>query len=96
MNTREYARGSHREGGAFTAVTDCPRCTHLAIHPMRSPNPDPPRVPHNGTSEITTFRKFGGEAVLSITEPDHGVRWDERGFDVIRICVDCGWEWGQA
>ena len=88
-------RGSHREGGPFTAVTDCPRCTHVTIHPMRVPNPDPPQVIRKGTGEVTTIRGFGGGVVLTFIDADQHDRWDERDFEVIRICVECNWEWGQ-
>lgn len=87
--------GSHREGGPFTAVTDCPRCTHVTIHPMRVPNPDPPQVIRKGTGEVTTIRGFGGGVVLTFIDADQHDRWDERDFEVIRICVECDWEWGQ-
>lgn len=89
-------RGSHREGGTFTTVTVCPRCTHLTVHPMRAPNPDPPEVVYKGTGEVTTFRTFGGQVVRTHIDGDRTDRWDERGFDVIRTCVECGWEWGQT
>jgi len=85
------APDQERDGGPFTAGTMCPHCCHCDVHPMRVPNPESPKrptAPFFGIN-LATARFASGGVV------EHYDRWDERPYDVIRICTSCGWEWGQ-
>ena len=84
-----------RDGGPFTAGAMCPYCHVCDVHPMRVPNPAPPRVVHKGTGDVDVVRTFDGRRLRTIVDVDQHDRWDERPFDVIRICTGCGYEWGQ-
>ena len=87
---------SNRGGSAsFTAVAMCPSCKACDVHPMRAPNPEPPRVIHEGTGDVDILRNGLGQIVRTIVDGDEHDRWDERPFDVVRACNQCGREWGQ-
>lgn len=76
----------------FTAITHCPRCNTIAVHPLREPNPDPPKQIH--PPDTTQIIAWGGQVIVD--ENDDGLdRWDERPYEIIRTCARCGHEWGQ-
>ena len=78
----------------FTAVDECPRCKLVAVHRIRKPNPEPPKVvipaSEQGREVLTVW---GGQAVQVIEAADVYDRPDERGYEVMRVC-ECGREWG--
>jgi len=69
----------------FEAICACPRCSLVATHQLRAPNPkndgSPRRIDH-GNGEYTEIRLWGGQM-------------DERQYEVIRTCSGCGNKWGQ-
>ena len=70
----------------FEATCACPRCGLVATHTLRAPNPknDGPdfRIKH-ADGEITTIHLWGT------------TRLDERQYEAIRTCSECGNTWGQ-
>lgn len=94
--------GDPRDGGPFTAVTACPKCGTVAVHGLRAVNPEPPTpIVKYARSALDEFAAL--LLVQRSTEADWFgkndgfTRWDERPFEVARICVgdECGFEWGQ-
>ena len=92
------SQNPRRNGGKFKPYMNCPGCGEFALHYMRNPNPDPPTAVRIGPGEAASVN---GEAL--IIEDGRFVRligntrlsrWDERPFEVVRVCVDCGHEWG--
>lgn len=88
-----------RNGGKFTACALCrnPDCLSVDVHDIRLPNPEPPRVilAADAQDEILEMSANGAISVHYIPV-DRYDRWDERGFEVVRICNECGYEWGQT
>jgi len=77
-------------GERFTAWAMCPRCRAVAVHYMRPPNPQPEL--HESATDMIDVHSFGGGIVRSYV---HGGN-DETGFEVVRQCQRCGYEWGQT
>lgn len=85
-----------RDGGVFTTGAICPHCGTCDIHLIREPNPAVPYLVRASDGEREQIVLFGGRAVREyVARPDLYDRWDERGFEVVRTCTSCGWEWGQ-
>ena len=80
-----------RDGGAFTAVAECPQCQAWEVHPIREPSPEPPPVLSGLALQL---RRMQAQVLEGGPVGRYG-RWDERGFEVVRTCVACGHEWGQ-
>ncbi|WP_404851102.1 hypothetical protein [Dietzia kunjamensis] len=80
-----------RDGGPFTAGAMCPWCGCCDVHPIREPIPAPPEPPSAVVRHIQKIRA----SLLTDQPPAPLTRWDERGFEVIRTCTSCGYEWGQ-
>ena len=79
---------SRRNGEPFTASTDCPDCGHLAVHwltePDLEPQGDDPTVNAWKKIRYTQQILFGGRD------------FDPEGTTVARVCVKCGYRWGQS
>ncbi len=84
-----------REGESFTASADCPSCGHLAVHWIDSPRLRP---------EVETPLQQGLRVInesmwaMSLYSPGPYVPrhyYDKDGNTVIRVCVKCGYRWGQ-
>lgn len=82
-------------GADFTAISRCPRCGHMAFHPLREANPDPPKEISRGTGEVVEIRNAAGHLLITEVDGDKFDRWDERGYNVVRQCDECNGEWGQ-
>lgn len=80
-----------RDGGPFTAGAVCPWCGVGDVHLVREPNPEPPPPPSPLERQVRRMRSL----VLTEEPPAPLHRWDERGFEVVRTCTGCGYEWGQ-
>lgn len=88
----------HRErsGGKFTACALCRKCMSVDVHDIRLPNPDPPKLIYEASSEYVTVSMASGESMTFRQDTeDLYDRWDERAYEIVRICVECGYEWGQ-
>ena len=85
-----------RDGGPFTAGAVCPWCGVCGVHPMRVPNREAPRLVRESDGTVTQVVTWAGSVLREWTDPDEYDRWDERGFEVVRTCTGCGWEWGQG
>lgn len=77
-----------RSGEQFTALTDCPACGHLAVHWLTKPKFAPPETPAETVHRIMAW---GGHVVRGPDLP----RSDPPGTVVARVCVECGYRWGQ-
>lgn len=64
----------------FEANTDCPTCGAIAVHRMREPR------------EASKYKQRLMTIELGL---QHAKRYDELVYEVIRICAQCGQEWGQ-
>lgn len=64
----------------FEANTDCPTCGAIAVHRMREP-----RIASKYKQRLMTIE-------LGV---HHAKRYNELVYEVIRICAQCGQEWGQ-
>lgn len=84
-----------RDGGDFTAGARCPACGLIGFHHLRAPNPTPPRLTHRGTGEVTEVRNAAGDVIVHDIDRDVYDRWDERDYNVVRMCDGCNHEWGQ-
>ena len=67
----------------FEAYTDCPKCGRMDHHWLRAPLPKPVEGPVCVLPDGTEIHRWDG-----MSGPD------ESRFEVIRICTDCGHEWG--
>lgn len=92
------SQNPRRDGGKFKPYMNCPNCGEFALHYMRTPNPRPPesiRVPNRDTVQMgdKLMTTHGGRFVEVSFGRIPG-RWDERPFEVVRVCVECKHEWG--
>jgi hypothetical protein len=71
----------------FAAVCDCPKCGKSDVHWMRPPLPKPRRGPARVIQD--------GNRQLEVHRWDGMTGTDESMYGTIRICTDCGNEWGQ-
>ena len=76
-----------RDGGTFTACALCRNCMSADVHDIRLPDPEPPEY-------LGTVEKIMADGTV-ITADEQYSRWDERAYEIVRICVECGYEWGQ-
>lgn len=80
---------------AFTAIEHCPYCKYIAVHDLRPPNLEPPKVILRGEDqEAVTAMSFNGLVSVVYIPEDLYDHEDERDFEVVKICVDCSQEWG--
>lgn len=81
---------SRRSGEPFTASTDCPDCGHLAVHWLAEPRLEP-------EWDDTPAGKAGIRIDRMInTMLWTGSRYDPPRTAVARVCVKCGYRWGQS
>lgn len=74
----------------FTAITDCPKCGHLAVHWLAEPMLEP-------EWDDTPAGKAGIRIDRMInTMLWTGSRYDPPRTAVARVCVKCGYRWGQS
>ncbi|MGW5519235.1 hypothetical protein [Nocardia africana] len=68
----------------FEAYTDCPKCGHMDHHWLRAPHTE--LVPMNAAAwrEMKDSGNWGPPMMPNA----------EAAFETIRICTDCGHEWG--
>lgn len=76
---------------------ECPYCGRVGLHYMRPPNPEPPVIviPAEEQEDIVA-RTFDGRIAVYTIPANVYDRDDERGFEVVRVCVfdECGRTWG--
>lgn len=76
---------------------ECPYCGRVGLHYMRPPNPDPPVVTVTAEEQDEIIQStFDGRIAVRYIPVDKYDRDDERGFEVVRVCVfeECGRTWG--
>jgi len=83
-----------REGEPFTASVDCPWCGHLAVHWI-----DQPRYELRDGGPAQQAMRMINESIdnmaaLWCSTPKR--RYDPPGTVIARVCVKCGYRWGQT
>ena len=91
---REQKARDCREGEQFTATADCPQCGHMAVHWL-----DEPRLRPDVETPAQKGIRMINETIWSASLYAGGTtprRWyDPPGTVVARVCVKCGYRWGQ-
>lgn len=85
-----------RSRSDFVARCMCANCRKVDVHFMRAPNPDPPKISYHGTGEVTEIRDASGRVAARHVDGDVYDRWDERPYEVVRVCRNCGFTWGMG
>lgn len=79
----------------FETIAHCPYCDRIAVHYLRAPNLEPPTVVVTAEEQDEIIsRSWDGRVAVHIIPMDKYDRDDEREFEVVRRCIDCGREWG--
>lgn len=84
-----------REGEPFTATTDCPWCGHIAVHWLARPIFEPALDDRSPAARALRMVNATFDAVALLIGPPRR-RWDPPGTAVARVCLDCGYRWGQS
>lgn len=78
----------------FTALTECPTCGTITVHPWHLPPEDDPDMDTEGDREADTADLVAwGGAVIQVVETNIRYRADRTTCDVIRECTRCGATW---
>ncbi|MDZ4233733.1 MAG: hypothetical protein U1C73_08210 [Dietzia sp.] len=51
--------------------------------------------PWCGTAAVHPIREIDPRPPILFPAHPDAKSWDERGFEVVRTCTGCGYEWGQ-
>jgi DNA-directed RNA polymerase subunit M/transcription elongation factor TFIIS len=94
-HARQRTARETRESEPFTATIDCPHCGHMAVHWLAEPRlrPDVETPAEKGMRMINESIWSMG---IYFDSPPPPRRWyDTDGTVVARVCVACGYRWGQ-